>query len=54
MIVIKHALKFDRNAKTANMAYNLSIFGLIVGVSPSGKALGFDPSTPRFESWHPR
>ena len=23
------------------------------GVSPSGKALGFDPSIPRFESWHP-
>lgn len=25
----------------------------LVGVSPSGKALGFDPSIPRFESWHP-
>lgn len=22
-------------------------------MSPSGKALGFDPSIPRFESWHP-
>ena len=23
------------------------------GVSPSGKAAGFDPAIPRFESWHP-
>ena len=24
-----------------------------IGVSPSGKAAGFDPAIPRFESWHP-
>lgn len=24
-----------------------------IGVSPSGKARGFDPRIPRFESWHP-
>jgi hypothetical protein len=37
---------------------NLSEFSLLVtryyfGVSPSGKALDFDSSIPRFESWHP-
>jgi hypothetical protein len=25
----------------------------VIGVSPSGKALDFDSSIPRFESWHP-
>ena len=25
----------------------------MIGVSPSGKALDFDSSIPRFESWHP-
>ena len=24
-----------------------------IGVWPSGKAPGFDPGIPRFESWHP-
>ncbi len=26
---------------------------IIGGVSPSGKAPGFDPGIPRFESWYP-
>ncbi len=26
---------------------------VFIGVSPSGKARGFDPRIPRFESWHP-
>src|SRR5262249_36010260 len=30
-----------------------SSFLPVVGVSPSGKAQGFDPCIPRFESWHP-
>ncbi len=25
----------------------------LIGVSPSGKARGFDPRIPRFESWYP-
>ncbi len=28
------------------------MFEKIVGVSPSGKAAGFDPAIPRFKSWY--
>jgi hypothetical protein len=29
------------------------LYGINNGVSPSGKALDFDSSIPRFESWYP-
>lgn len=36
--------------KRPRASLNVNVF---VGVSPSGKALDFDSSIPRFESWHP-
>ena len=35
------------------MAGRLAEVALILGASPSGKAQGFDPCIPRFESWRP-
>ena len=31
----------------------LKLVQFIVGISPSGKAPGFDPGIPRFKSWYP-
>ncbi len=45
-----------RCASSSLVSRTIFLLGSIefkIGVSPSGKAPGFDPGIPRFESWYP-
>lgn len=47
------ALQGMRVQVSPPVPFSIRIFIFQFGVSPSGKAPGFDPGIPRFESWYP-